>query len=86
VTTAVYLYLAALLFVAGALGTLLRTSAAGRMVGVELMLAAASLTFAASAAGFRELDGQLAALIVVAAALAHAVVGSALVASLRRLR
>jgi len=68
----------------GVLGTVLRPGAAGRLVGVELMLAAAALTFAASAVGFRELDGQLAALLVIVAAAAHAIVGSALVASLRR--
>lgn len=84
VTTAAYLSLGALVFTMGVLGTVLRPSAAGRLVGVELMLAAATLTFAASAAGFRELDGQLAALLVVVAAAAHAIVGAALVASLRQ--
>jgi NADH-quinone oxidoreductase subunit K len=84
VTTAAYLYLGAILFAAGALGAVVRTSAVGRLVGVELMLAAATLTFAASAAGFRELDGQVAALLVVAVAVGQAVVGFALVAGLRR--
>ena len=83
-TTAVYLVLGAVVFTMGVLGTVLRPGAAGRLIGVELMLAAATLTFAASAAGFRELDGQLAALLVIVAAAAHAIVGSALVASLRR--
>lgn len=83
-TTVAYLYVGAILFAAGALGTLIRTSAAGRLVGVELMLAAATLTFAASAAGFRELDGQVAALLVVIVAVAQATVGFSLVAGLRR--
>ena len=83
-TTTAYLYIAAVLFTAGALGTLLRRSVAGRLVGIELMLAASTLTFAAAGAGFRELDGQLAALLVVAAAAAHAIVGSALVAGLQK--
>ena len=83
-TTAAYLSLGAFVFAMGVLGTVLRPTAAGRLVGVELMLAAATLTFAASAAGFRELDGQLAALLVVVAAAAHAIIGAALVASLRR--
>jgi len=83
-TTAAFLFLGALVFTMGMLGTVLRPSAGGRLVGVELMLAAATLTLAASAAGFRELDGRLAALVVVLAAAAHAIVGSALVASLRR--
>ena len=83
-TTTAYLYLGAILFAAGALGTVVRTSAIGRLVGVELMLAAATLTFAAAAVGFRELDGQVAALLVVVVAVGQAIVGSALVAGLRR--
>ena len=83
-TTVAYLYVGAILFAAGALGTLIRTSAVGRLVGVELMLAAAMLTFAASAVGFRELDGQVAALLVVIVAVAQATVGFSLVVGLRR--
>jgi NADH:ubiquinone oxidoreductase subunit K len=83
-TTAAYLYLGAILFAVGALGTLLTTRAVDRLVGVELMLAAAILTFAASAVGFRELEGQLAALLVVGVAIAQATVGSALVSRARR--
>lgn len=82
-TTTAYLILGAFLFAIGALGTIVRTSAIGRLVGVEIMLAAAGLTFAAAAVGFRELDGQVAALLVVIVAAAHAVVGSAIVAGLR---
>jgi NADH-quinone oxidoreductase subunit K len=83
-TTVAYLYLGAILFAVGGLGTLVRTSAADRLVGVELMLAAAMLTFVASAVGFRELEGQLAALLVIGAAVAQATVGFALVACARR--
>ena len=83
-TTSAYLLLGAILFTAGVLGTLLRTSAAGRLVGVELMLAAATLTFVASGTGFRELHGQAAALLVVLVAAAQGTVGFALVARLRR--
>lgn len=79
-TTAGYLYLGAVLFAVGAFGSLVRTSAAGRLVGIELMFAAAVLTFVAAAAGFRELDGQVAALLVVAVGLAQGIVGFALVA------
>jgi NADH-quinone oxidoreductase subunit K len=84
VTTAAYLYLGAILFAAGALGATIRTTAVGRLVGVELMLAAATLTFAASAVGLRELDGQVVALLVVVVAVGQAIVGFALVAGLRR--
>ena len=83
-TTAAYLFVGAVLFAAGAAGTLIRMSAVGRLVGVELMLAAATLTFAASAVGFRELDGQIAALLVIAVAVAQATVGFALVSGLGR--
>jgi NADH:ubiquinone oxidoreductase subunit K len=79
-TTAAYLVLGAILFAAGAVGVVVRTSAVGRLVGVELMLAAATLTFAASGVGFRELDGQVAALLAVVVAAAQAIVGYALVA------
>jgi NADH:ubiquinone oxidoreductase subunit K len=79
VTTAAYLFLGALLFTTGAFGTLARTSPAGRFVGIELMLAAGALTFVAAAAGFRELGGQVAALLILVIALAHSVaIGSAL--------
>lgn len=83
-TTTAYLIVGAILFATGALGTLIRTSAVGRLVGVELMLAAATLTFAAAAVGFRELDGQVAALAVICVAFAHALVGFTLAAGPRR--
>ena len=83
-TTAAYLYVGAVLFAAGAVGAVTRMSAVDRLVGVELMLAAAALTFAASAVGFRELDGQIAALLVIVVAVAQATVGFALVSGLRR--
>ena len=80
-TTAAYLYLGAVLFAVGAFGSLVRTSVAGRLVGIELMVAAAALTFVAAAAGFRELDGQVAALLAVAVGVAQAIVGFSLVAA-----
>ena len=83
-TTTAYLLVGAVLFVAGAGGTIFRTSAVGRLVGVELMLAAATLTFAAAGVGFRELDGQIAALLVTVVAVAQATVGFAIVAGPRR--
>lgn len=83
-TTDAYLYVGALVFAAGAVGTLTRTSAIGRLSGVELMFASAMLTFAASAVGLRELDGQVAALLVGVVAVAHGAVGLAVAASARR--
>jgi len=84
VTTAAYLSLGAVLFAVGSIGAVMRTSAAARLVGVELMVAAATLTFAASGVGFRELDGQVAALLAIVVAAAQAIVGYALVSRIRR--
>ena len=83
-TTAAYLYLGAILFAVGALGTVLRTNATDRLVGVEIMLAAAILTLVASAVGFGELEGEIAAVLVVGVAVAQATVGLALVWRARR--
>lgn len=83
-TTVAYLYLGAVLFAAGALGTLLRRSAAARLVGVELMFAGATLTLVAASAGFHELDGQVAALLVVGVGVAQGGVAYSLVARLAR--
>jgi len=84
VTTAAYLALGAVLVAVGAVGAVVRTSAVGRLVGVELMVAAATLTFAAAGVGFRELDGQIAALVAIVVAAAQAIVGYALVSGIRR--
>lgn len=83
-TTVAYLYLGAVLVAAGALGTLLRRSAAARLAGIELMLAGATLTFVAASAGFRELDGQVAALLIVVVGVAQGGVAYSLVATLAR--
>jgi len=85
VTTIAYLALGAVLFAVGAVGAVIRTPAAARLVGVELMVAAATLTFAASGIGFRELDGQIAALLAIVVATAQAIVGYALISRIRRL-
>jgi NADH-quinone oxidoreductase subunit K len=84
VSTEAYLSLGAILFGVGALGTLGGANPIGRLAGVELMVAAAVLTFVASAVGFRELDGQVAALLAGIVAVAQAVVGFALIVQMRR--
>src|SRR5437762_1855700 len=71
VTTVAFLYLGALLFAAGALGTVLRRSVAARLAGIELIFAGATLTLVAASAGFHELDGQVAALLVIGVAAAQ---------------
>ena len=83
-TTAAYLYIGAILFVVGAFGTLVGASVVRRLVGVELMLAASTITFVATAAGLRELDGQVAALLIVVIAVAQAAVGFSIVARTAR--
>lgn len=83
-TTAAYLYVGAVLFAAGALGTVLRPTVWGRLVSVEVMLAAATLTFVAAGTGFRELDGQVAAAVVIVIGLAQAAVGYGQVAGRRQ--
>jgi len=83
-TTVAYLYLGALLFAAGALGSVIRASMAARLAGIELMLAGATLTFVAASAGFHELDGQVAALVVIGVAVAQGIVGYSLVATVDR--
>lgn len=83
-TTVAYLYLGALLFAAGALGSIVRRSVAARLAGIELMLAGATLTFVAASAGFHELDGQVAALVVIGVAVAQGIVGYSLIATLAR--
>ncbi len=81
-TTVAYLYLGAVLFAVGALGTVVRRSAGAALVGVELMLAGATLTLVAAAAGFHELDGQVAAAVIITVGVAHGIVGYSLVAAL----
>ncbi len=83
-TTVAYLYLGALLFAAGVLGSVIRRSVAARLAGIELMLAGATLTFVAASAGFHELDGQVAALLVIAVGVAQGGVAYSLVATLAR--
>ena len=83
-TTVAYLYLSAILFAAGGLDTMIRRSAAARLAGIEIMFAGATLTFVAASAGFHELDGQVAALVVIGVALAQGIAGFSLVAKLAR--
>ena len=47
-------------------------------------VAGATLTFVAASAGFHELDGQVAALVVIGVAVAQGIVGYSLVATVDR--
>ncbi len=82
-----YLWLAALLFVLGALGFLLRRNILIQLMSVELMLNAASLLLVAyNRLHPANLAGQVLVFFVIALAAAEAAVGLAIVVSFFRLR
>lgn len=81
-----YLGVSAVLFVLGAVVLITRRNAVAALMGVELMLNAANLNFLA---GWRyfwpgQLDGQVAALLVITIAAAEAAVGLALILNVYR--
>ncbi len=91
-TVSHFLVLAALLFVIGVAGVLLRRNALIVMMSIELMLNAANITILAFSRGFAgnspeaAADGQGFALIVIAIAAAEAAVGLAIVVTVFRTR
>jgi len=78
--------LAAVLFVMGAIGVLVRRNPIVILVCIELMLNAANLTLIAFAAQLRNLEGQLFALMTMTVAAAEAVVGLAILVDIFRVR
>ena len=78
--------LAAVLFVLGAIGVLIRRNPIVILVCIELMLNAANLTLIAFAAQLHNLDGQLFALMVMTVAAAEAVVGLGILVDIFRVR
>jgi NADH-quinone oxidoreductase subunit K len=74
------------LFIIGAVGVLVRRNAIVSLMSLELMLNAANLAFVAFARHYGRLDGQIAALFVMAAAAAEVVVGLALVVAVFKTR
>ncbi|MDR2378719.1 MAG: NADH-quinone oxidoreductase subunit NuoK [Bifidobacteriaceae bacterium] len=82
----VYLILASVLFVIGAVTVLVRRNSIVVFMGVELMLNAANLTFLAFSRMWGDFDGQLAAFFVMVVAAAEVVVGLAIIVSLFRTR
>jgi NADH-quinone oxidoreductase subunit K len=79
-----YLILSAILFGLGAAGFLFRRNLITLLLCVELMLNAVSLTFVALSYAFRQLDGQVVVLFVMAVAAAEAAVGLAIVVAVFR--
>ena len=81
-----YLFLAALLFVIGALGVLLRRNAILVFMSVELMLNSVNLTLVTFSRINGTLDGQIMAFFVMVVAAAEVVVGLAIIMSIFRTR
>ena len=81
-----YLVLAAILFVIGALGVLLRRNAILVFMCVELMLNSVNLTLVTFSRQHGELDGQIMAFFVMVVAAAEVVVGLAIIMSIFRTR
>jgi NADH-quinone oxidoreductase subunit K len=81
-----YLFLAALLFVMGALGVLLRRNAILVFMSVELMLNSVNLTLVTFSREKGQLDGQIMAFFVMVVAAAEVVVGLAIIMSIFRTR
>lgn len=79
-----YLILAAVLFVLGAIGVLVRRNALVMLMSVELMLAAANLTLVTYSRFLGKIDGQVFALLVMAVAAAEVAVGLSVIVSLVR--
>jgi NADH-quinone oxidoreductase subunit K len=86
VTAGWYLALAALLFVIGGAGMLLRRNALVMFMSVELMLNAANLSFVAAGRQLGVLDGQAAVFFVMVVAAAEVVVGLAIIVAVFRRR
>lgn len=86
VTPGWYMALAAVLFVIGAAGILLRRNALVMFMSVELMLNAVNLTFVAAGRELNVLEGQVSVLFVMVVAAAEVVVGLAIIVAVFRRR
>jgi NADH-quinone oxidoreductase subunit K len=86
VTAGWYMALAAVLFVIGGAGILLRRNALIMFMSVELMLNAVNLSFVAAGRALNILDGQISVLFVMVVAAAEVVVGLAIIVAVFRRR
>ena len=81
-----YLAVAAVLFVIGLLGVLIRRNLIIIYMSLEMMLQAANLTFVAFGRFNHRLEGQVFVFFVITVAAAEVAVGLALIVALYRLR
>lgn len=86
VTPGWYLTLAAVLFLIGMVGILIRRNALIMFMCIELMLNAVNLTFVAAGRALGSFDGQVAVFFVLVVAAAEVVVGLAIIVSVFRQR
>jgi NADH-quinone oxidoreductase subunit K len=86
VTAGWYLTLAAVLFLIGMVGILIRRNALIMFMCIELMLNAVNLTFVAAGRALGTLEGQVAVFFVLVVAAAEVVVGLAIIVSVFRQR
>jgi len=86
VTSSWFMTLAAVLFVMGGAGLLLRKNALVMFMCIELMLNAVNLTFVAAGRALGNLDGQLSVLFVMVVAAAEVTVGLAIIVMVFRKR
>ena len=86
VTVDWYLILAAVLFIVGAVGLLVRRNAIIMFMSIELMLNAVNLTFVSVGRELQTLTGQFAVFFVLVVAAAEVVVGLAIIVSIFRTR
>ncbi len=86
VTPGWYMALAAVLFVIGVGGILLRRNALVMFMSVELMLNAVNLTFVAAGRELNAIEGQVSVLFVMVVAAAEVVVGLAIIVAVFRRR
>jgi NADH-quinone oxidoreductase subunit K len=86
VPLAYFIGLAAIMFILGVLGFLLRRNALVMFMSLELMFNAANLTFVAFGRFYQILDGQLFVFFVMTVAAAEVAVGLALIVAIFRSR
>ena len=86
VTPGWYMALAAVLFVIGASGLLLRRNALVMFMAIELMLNSVNLTFVAAGRQLGTLEGQISILFVMVVAAAEVTVGLAIIIAVFRKR
>ncbi len=81
-----YMLLAAVLFLIGAVGILLRRNALVMFMCVELMLNAVNLTLISAGRALGDINGQVATFFILVVAAAEVVVGLAIIVSIFRQR